>query len=106
MSSDLPGDQARAVEAVEESTDELPLLVPGEPAAPVVTTVVTGRAPVGWPHAIPLVNDATVPIVIPANLLGDAPAERPSVLVTIAVHGMFLLIAIVFVSVLMVVAAS
>jgi len=44
--------------------------------------------------------------VIPANLLGDAPAERPSVLVTIAVHGMFLLIAIVFVSVLMVVAAS
>ena len=32
MSSDLPGDQARAVEAVEESTDELPLLVPGEPA--------------------------------------------------------------------------
>jgi hypothetical protein len=106
MSSDLPGDQARAVEAVEESTDELPLLVPGEPAAPVVTTVVTGRAAVGWPHAIPLVNDATVPIVIPANLLGDAPAERPSVLVTIAVHGMFLLIAIVFVSVLMVVAAS
>ena len=68
--------------------------------------MVTGRAAVGWPHAIPLVNDATVPIAIPANLLGDAPVERPSVLVTMAVHGMFLLIAIVLVAVLMVVAAT
>jgi hypothetical protein len=102
MSSDPSDDQPRAREAFEESTDELPLLVPDEPASP-VTTVVTGRAIVGWPHSIPLVSpsDATVPIAIPANLLGDEPVARPSVWMTIAVHGMFLLIAIVLVSVLM-----
>jgi len=102
MSSDPSDDQTRAKEAFEESTDELPVLVPGEPAPSTVTTVVTGRAMVGWPHAIPLVSpsDATVPIVIPANLLGDEPVARPSVWMTIAVHGMFLLTAIVLVSVL------
>jgi hypothetical protein len=108
MSSDHSDDHARTVEAVEESTDELPVLVQDEPAPPVVTTVVTGRAMVGWPHSLPLVSpsDATVPIAIPANLLGDEPVARPSVWVTIAVHGMFLLIAIVLVSVLMALASS
>jgi hypothetical protein len=107
MSSDHPDDQTRAEEAFEESTAELPVLVQGEPAPPVVT-VVTGRAAVGWPHTLPLAtpNDATVPIAIPANLLGDEPVVRPSVWVTIAVHSMFLLIAIVLVSVLMALAAS
>jgi hypothetical protein len=109
MSSDPSDDHARALEAVEESTDELPVLVPVEPTPPVVTAVVTGRAMVAWPHSIPLVSpsDATVPIAIPANLLGDDPVARPSgVWMTIAVHGMFLLIAIVLVSVLMAVASS
>jgi hypothetical protein len=108
MSSDQPDDQARAEEAVEESTAELPVLVPGKPAQPVVTAVVTGRARVGWPNVMPLVSphDATVPIVIPANLLGDTPVARPNVLVMIAVHGIFLLSAIVLVAVLMVLAAG
>jgi hypothetical protein len=51
-------------------------------------------------------NDATVPIAIPANLLGDEPVARPTVWVMIAVHSMFLLIAIVLVSVLMALAAG
>jgi hypothetical protein len=108
MSSDRSDDQPRAMEAFEESTDELPVLVQDEPAPPVVTTVVTGRAMVGWPHSIPLVSpsDATVPIVIPANLLGDEPVERPSLLVMIAVHGTFLAAAIVLVAVLMAIAAK
>jgi hypothetical protein len=106
MSSDHPDDQSRAEEAFEESTAELPVLVQGE-AAPPVVTVVTGRATVGWPHSLPLVsNDATVPIAIPANLLGDEPVARPTVWVMIAVHSMFLLIAIVLVSVLMALAAG
>jgi hypothetical protein len=107
MSSDHPDDQARAEEAIEESTAELPVLVAGEPAQPVVA-VITGRARVGWPNVMPLVSphDATVPIVIPANLLGDAPVARPNVLVMIAVHGIFLLSAIVLVAVLMVLAAG
>lgn len=103
MSSDPSDDQTRAKEAFEESTDELPVLVQDAPAPPVVTAVASGRAVVGWPHVLPLVSpsDATVPIVIPANLLGDEPAARPSVWMTIAVHAMFLLTAIVLVSVLM-----
>jgi hypothetical protein len=104
MSSESTDDQARNAGATEESTAELPVLVVDVPVQP--PPVVTGRARVGWP-AMPIVatNDATVPIVIPANLLGDGPVERPSVLVMIAVHGVFLLIAIVLVAVLMVVAA-
>lgn len=107
MSSDRSDDRARAEDAFEESTEELPVLVAGEPAQPVVSAVVTGRAAVGWPHTLPFASphDATVPIAIPANLLGDEPVARPSVLMTVAVHGMFLLIAIILVSVLMVVAA-
>ena len=108
MSSDHSDDRARVEDAFEESTEELPVLVAGEPVQPVVSAVVvTGRAAVGWPHTIPLAarNEATVPIAIPANLLGDEPVARPSVLMTVVVHGMFLLIAIILVSVLMVVAA-
>jgi hypothetical protein len=108
MSSDHLDDQARVEEAIEESTAELPVLVAGEPAQPVVSAVVTGRARVGWPNVMPLVSphDATVPIVIPANLLGDTSDARPSVLVMIAVHGVFLLTAIVLVVVLMMIASG
>jgi hypothetical protein len=105
MSSDenddrIAGDGAHHEDANEIPTAELPLLVANEPAVP---AVFTGRAPLGWP-AMPLGSpgDATVPIAIPANLLGDGPVERPSLLVMIAVHGTFLIIAIVLVSVLMV----
>jgi hypothetical protein len=107
MSSDRSDHRAHVEGVVEESTEELPVLVAAEPAQPVMSAVVTGRAAVGWPHSIPFgsPNDATVPIAIPANLLGDVPVARPSVLMTVAVHAMFLLIAIVLVSVLMVIAA-
>jgi hypothetical protein len=108
MSSDgtddrTAGDGARHLEANEIPTAELPVLVAAEPVTP---AVVTGRAHVGWP-AMPLVSptDATVPIVFPANLLGDGPVERPSLLVMIAVHGTFLVIAIVLVLVLMAMAS-
>jgi hypothetical protein len=109
MSSDetddrIAGDGACHQEANEIPTAELPLLVAGEPVIP---AVYSGRARVGWP-AMPLGSpgDATVPIAIPANLLGDAPGERPSLLVMIAVHGTFLVIGIVLVTVLMVMASS
>jgi hypothetical protein len=99
MSSEPLDDQARVQE--EDSTAELPILVVDD-VAPVVG-VATGRARA----ALPLIaHEATVPIAIPANLLGDAPVERPTLVLMVAVHGMFLVTAIVLVAVLMAVAAT
>jgi hypothetical protein len=45
-------------------------------------------------------------MAIPANLLGDEPVERPSLLMMVAIHGTFLLAAIVVLAVLMTIAAN
>lgn len=101
-SPESTGDLARIDEGNEDSTAEIPVLIVDD-AMP-VAEVVTGRARVGWPNgAGPLLShEVTVPIAIPGNLLGDATAERPSLLLMIAVHGTFLAAAIALVTVLMV----
>lgn len=68
-----------------------------------VAELVTGRARVALPG---LSHEATVPIAIPANLLGDEPVERPSLLMMVAVHGTFLAAAIVLVAVMMAIAST
>ena len=105
-SPESPGDLARIDEGNEDSTAEIPVLIVDD-AMP-VAEIVTGRARVGWPNspAPRLSHEATVPIAIPANLLGDAPAERPSLLVMVAVHGTFMAAAIALMAVLMVIAAK
>jgi hypothetical protein len=97
-SPESTGDLARIDE---DSTAELPVLIVDD--VPPVAEVVTGRAHVGYRR---LAHEATVPIAIPANLLGDEPVERPSLAVMIAVHGTFLVAAIVLVAVLMAVSAG
>jgi hypothetical protein len=105
-SPEFTGDLARIDEGNEDSTAELPVLIVDD-AMP-VAEIVSGRARVGWPNnpAPRLSHEATVPIAIPANLLGDAPAERPSLLVMVAVHGTFMAAAIALLAVLMVIAAK
>jgi hypothetical protein len=100
-SPESAGDLARFDE---DSTAEIPVLIVDDVLP--VAEVVTGRARVGWPNAAPLSREATVPIAIPANLLGDEPVERPSLLMMFAVHGTFLLAAIVVLAVLMAIAAT
>jgi hypothetical protein len=100
-SPDSTGDLARIYDGNEDSTAELPVLIVDDVLP--VAQVVTGRARLGY---APLSREATVPIAIPANLLGDEPVERPSLLVMIAVHGTFLAAAIVLVAVLMAIAAK
>lgn len=102
MSSPYPtGDRARADDGNEDSTAEIPVLVVDDVIP--VADIVTGRARVGLPG---LSREATVPIAIPANLLGDDPVERPSLLMMVAVHGTFLAAAIVLVAVMMAIAST
>jgi hypothetical protein len=104
-SPDSTGDLARIDQGNDDSTAEIPVLIVDDVAP--VAQVVTGRARVGWPNSAPqLSHEATVPIAIPANLLGDEPVERPSLLMMVAVHGAFLLAAIVLLAVLMAIAAT
>lgn len=100
-SPELPGDRARIADGNEDSTAEIPVLVVDDVAP--VAEIITARARVGLPG---LSRDATVPIAIPANLLGDEPVERPTLLLMIAVHGTFLAAAIVLVAVMMAIASS
>jgi hypothetical protein len=100
-SPDSTGDLARIDDGNEDSTAELPVLIVDDVFP--VAEVVTGRARVGYAR---LSHEATVPIAIPANLLGDEPVERPSLLMMFAVHGTFLAAAIVLVAVLMAIAAK
>jgi hypothetical protein len=97
-SPESTGDLARIDE---DSTAEIPVLIVDD--VPPVAEIVTGRAPVGYQR---LAHEATVPIAIPANLLGDEPVERPSLVMMIAVHGTFLVAAIVLVAVLMAISAT
>jgi hypothetical protein len=99
MSSPEPtGDLARIDE---DSTAEIPVLIIDDVIP--VAEVVTGRAHVGYSR---LSHEATVPIAIPANLLGDEPVERPSLAMMVAVHGTFLVAAVVLVAVLMAISAT
>jgi hypothetical protein len=103
-SPESAGDLARIDEGNDDSTAEIPVLIVDDVVP--VAQVVTGRARVGWPGAAPLSREATVPMAIPANLLGDEPVERPSLLMMVAIHGTFLLAAIVVLAVLMAIAAT
>jgi hypothetical protein len=101
MSSPDPnGDLARFYDGNEDSTAEIPVLIVDDVMP--VAEIVTARARVGIPR---LSHEATVPIAIPANLLGDEPVERPTLLLMFAVHGTFLAAAVVLVAVLMAIAA-
>ncbi len=95
-SPESTGDLARIDDGNEDSTAEIPVLIVDDVMP--VAEIITARARVALPR---LSHEATVPIAIPANLLGDAPVERPSLLMMIAVHGTFLAAAIVLVAVLM-----